>query len=342
MHFSGCPVTQYGAVILDAEGPELTAVERAFFRRADPFGFILFARNLETPEQIIALCAEMRAAVGREAPILIDQEGGRVQRLRPPLGRQWLPPLEQVEAAGDLAVKAMYLRYRLIADELTALGIDGNCAPLVDVAGPETHEFLKNRCYGYAPESVSEIGRAVANGLLEGGVLPVVKHIPGHGRAVADSHKGLPVVTAPKAELETVDFAPFRASNDLPMAMTAHLAYSDIDPRPATLSPKVMRFIREDIGFDGLIMSDDISMKALKGTLSEITRDVLAAGCDVVLHCNGTLAEREAVADAAGRMGPAAQLRAERALMARKPPEEVDISALEVLLDRVMQGNVDV
>lgn len=335
-------MTRFGAAIFDAEGFRLTAAEKAFFRRADPFGFILFGRNIDNPDQIRALCAEMRAAVGREAPILIDQEGGRVQRLGPPLGRQWLSPLEQVVQAGAHAVQAMHLRYRLIAAELIALGIDGNCAPLVDVAGPATHGFLKNRCYGYSPEHVTEIGRAVANGLLEGGVLPVVKHIPGHGRAVVDSHKGLPVVDATRAELEAVDFVPFRALNDLPMAMTAHLTYSDIDPRPATVSPKMMRLIREDIGFDGLIMSDDISMQALNGTLPEITRAALAAGCDVVLHCNGTLEEREAVADAAGRMGQAAQSRAERALAARKPPDEVDIPALEAMLDMIMQGNVDV
>jgi beta-N-acetylhexosaminidase len=342
MHFSGHPVTRFGATILDAQGLRLTAAEKALFQRVDPFGFILFGRNIDNPDQIRALCAEMREAVGRAAPILIDQEGGRVQRLRPPLGQQWLPPLEQVAQAGGNAVQAMHLRYRLIAAELKALGIDGNCAPLVDVAGPATHEFLKNRCYGFDPESVAKIGRAVADGLLQGGVLPVVKHIPGHGRAVVDSHKGLPVVTASKAELEAVDFAPFRALNDLPMGMTAHLTYSQIDPRPATISPPMMRLIREEIGFDGLIMTDDISMKALNGTLPEITQDALAAGCDVILHCNGTLAEREAVAEAAGRMTEAAQIRAERALAARKSPDEVDIHALQAMLDSVMQGNADV
>jgi beta-N-acetylhexosaminidase len=331
------PVTRFGATILDAEGLALTAAEKAFFRRVDPFGFILFGRNIDTPDQIRALCAEMREAVGRDAPIMIDQEGGRVQRLGPPLWRQWLPPLEQVTQAGDQAVKAMFLRYRLIAAELSALGIDGNCAPLVDVASPATHEFLKNRCYGYAPDRVAKIGRAVADGLLQGGVLPVLKHIPGHGRAVVDSHKGLPVVDAAFPDLEAVDFAPFKALNDLPMGMTAHLTYAQIDPAPATVSPKMMRLIRECIGFDGLIMTDDISMKALNGTLAEITQNSLSAGCDVILHCNGTLTEREAVADAAGRMTKAAQTRAERALEARKTPDKVDIRALGALLDEIMQ-----
>ena len=335
-------MTRFGATILDAEGPRLSAAEKTFFRRADPFGFILFGRNIDSPDQVRALCAEMRAAVGREAPILIDQEGGRVQRLGPPLWRKWTPPLDQVAQAGDHATQAMFLRYRLIAAELQALGIDGNCAPLVDVARADTHAFLRNRCYGYSAETVAEIGRAVADGLLSGGVLPVVKHIPGHGRAVVDSHKGLPVVDAPEAELTAVDFAPFRALKDLPMGMTAHVTYAAIDPNPATLSSVMMRRVREDIGFDGLIMTDDISMKALAGTLPEIARATLAAGCDVVLHCNGTLAEREAVAEAAGRMGEAAQTRAERALAARKTPDEVDIRALEALLDQMMQGNADV
>ncbi|VAV90669.1 beta-N-acetylglucosaminidase [hydrothermal vent metagenome] len=335
-------MTRFGATILDAEGLRLTAAEKAFFRRADPFGFILFDRNIDSPDQVRALCSEMRTAVGREAPIMIDQEGGRVQRLGPPLWRKWLPPLAQVAQAGDNAARAMRLRYRLIAAELHGLGIDGNCAPLVDVAEPETHTFLKNRCYGYTAETVAEIGRAVADGLLSGGVLPVVKHIPGHGRARVDSHKGLPVVDAPEAELRAVDFAPFRALKDLPMGMTAHVTYAAIDPNPATLSPVMMQVIRRDIGFDGLIMTDDISMQALAGTLPEIARATLVAGCDVVLHCNGTLAEREAVAEAAGRMGEAAQTRAERALAARKPPDEVDIHALEALLDQMMQGNADV
>lgn len=328
----------FGACILDAEGLRLSAAEKALFRAADPFGFILFARNIDTPDQLRALCGDMREAVGREAPITIDQEGGRVQRLRAPRWRDWLPPLEQVAGAGERAAEAMYLRYRLIAAELRDLGIDSNCAPLVDVAGAETHPFLRNRCYGCDAGTVARMGRAVADGLLAGGVLPVVKHIPGHGRAVADSHKELPVVTAPADALAETDFAPFRALNDLPMGMTAHLVYSAIDDRPATTSPVMMRIIRDEIGFDGLIMTDDISMKALSGSLESIARDSLAAGCDVILHCNGTLAERHEVADAAGRMNEAAQARAERALAARMAPDEVDISALEAKLSEIMNG----
>ncbi len=330
----------FGATILDAEGLRLSADERAFFRDADPFGFILFARNLDTPDQIRALCAEMREAVGREAPITIDQEGGRVQRLRPPLARNWLPPLDHVARAGDGAERAMYLRYRLIAHELRDLGIDSNCAPMVDLAGAETHAFLKNRCYGADPDRVAGLGRAVARGLMDGGVLPVLKHIPGHGRATADSHFDLPRVTTDAVTLTTTDFAPFRALNDLPMGMTAHLVYAAIDSEPATISAPMMRLIRDRIGFGGLIMTDDISMKALSGSLADLSRAALDAGCDVILHCNGTLAERRQVAETAGRMTPAAQARAEAALAARHAPADLDICAVEADLSRLMGGTV--
>lgn len=331
-------MTAFGAVILDCEGLRLTPQERALFRTVRPFGFILFARNIESPDQVRALCAEMREAAGHEALITIDQEGGRVQRLRPPHWRDWSAPLDQVETAGAGAAEAMYLRYRLIAGELQSLGIDSNCAPLVDLAGPNTHPFLRNRCYGRDPHTVAEIGRAVADGLLDGGVLPVVKHIPGHGRAEADSHHHLPVVEAPIEVLHDTDFVPFRALCDLPMAMTAHVVYRAVDDAPATTSAQMLRVIRDDIGFDGLIMTDDISMKALSGSLRDMSRAALGAGCDVVLHCNGTLAERQEVADAAGSLSAPAQARAERALARRKRPEPVDIRALSARLEALMGG----
>lgn len=341
MYPGGHPLTRFGATILDAEGLRLTAEEKTFFAAADPFGFILFARNIDSPEQVRALCAEMRDAVGREAPITIDQEGGRVQRLRAPLWREWPAPLDQVRAAGERAEEVMYLRYRLIADELHALGIDSNCAPLVDVAGPTTHPFLQNRCYGFDAATVARMGRAAANGLLHGGVLPVVKHIPGHGRAEADSHLDLPMVDAPHEVLSKSDFAPFAALNDLPLGMTAHLVYSAIDPAPATTSARMMTVIRDEIGFDGLIMTDDISMKALRGSLGGLSRAAIEAGCDVILHCNGTMDERREVAEAAGRMTEIAQRRAERALAARKTPVPVDIPALSAKLDALINGRVD-
>jgi beta-N-acetylhexosaminidase len=329
-----------GACILDAEGLRLSAGERALFGAINPFGFILFARNIDSPEQIRALCGDLRDAVGRDAPITVDQEGGRVQRLRTPLARQWPPPLEHVRRAGAQAGRAMYLRYRLIAAELRGFGIDSNCAPLADLAFPATHAFLRDRCYGSAPAQVAEIGRAVADGLLDGGVLPVLKHLPGHGRARLDSHIELPHVAAAPAELEAADFVPFRALNDLPMGMTAHLVYDAYDPAPATISRRMIDLIRDRIGFDGLIMTDDISMQALSGTLGELSHAAVDAGCDVVLHCNGTLAQRAEVGEAAGRMRAPARRRAQAALAARRVPHAFDIAAAEAELARIMRGGV--
>ncbi|WP_171207279.1 MULTISPECIES: beta-N-acetylhexosaminidase [unclassified Ruegeria] len=330
----------FGAAITDAEGLRLSSEETALFRDMNPFGFILFARNIESSDQVRALCDDFREAVGRNCPITIDQEGGRVQRLRAPLAREWLPPLDHARAAGDQAERAMYLRYRLIARELFELGIDSNCAPMVDVARDETHEFLKNRCYGTDPKSISRIGRAVAQGHLDGGVLPVLKHIPGHGRATLDSHYDLPHVDLGLEDLKSQDFAPFHALNDLPLGMTAHLVYDRIDPQPATISAAMIRLIRDEIGFDGLIMTDDISMKALRGSLADLSRQSLDAGCDVVLHCNGSFDERVEVLQAAGEMTQAAQSRAERALAMRKPPQELDIDAAEAELSALMGGQV--
>ena len=330
----------FGATILDADGHRLTSEEKAFFRDVNPFGFILFARNIDSADQVRALCVDFREAVGRDALITIDQEGGRVQRLRAPLAREWLPPLDYVARAGAGAERAMYLRYRLIADELQKLGIDSNCAPMTDVVFAETHSFLRNRCYGEAPELVSKLGRAVAQAHLDGGVLPVLKHIPGHGRAAIDSHYDLPKASAMLDELAESDFAPFAALNDLPLGMTAHVVYEALDDEPATLSPTVMSYIRSQIGFRGLIMTDDISMKALCGSLADISRSALAAGCDVVLHCNGTLAERAEVAEAAGDMRASSQARAEAALEVRTAPQDIDIDACEAELNALMGGEV--
>lgn len=331
-------MSRFGATILDGDGLRLTEDEKAFFRDVNPFGFILFARNIDTPDQVRALCNDYREAVGRECPITIDQEGGRVQRLRSPTWREWLAPLDFVKVAGENAEQAMYLRHRVIAHELRDIGVDSNCAPMVDVADSQTHDFLRNRCYGTDPTVVAALGRAAADGLLDGGVLPVVKHMPGHGRATADSHFDLPSVDAPRSGLDTQDFAPFKALNDLPMGMTAHLVYDAIDDAPATLSKPAMDVIRKDIGFDGLIMTDDISMKALSGDLSTLSRTSLAAGCDVILHCNGTLSERREVAQAAGEMTDIAQKRAERALQMRKTPDKIDISTYDAELKALLGG----
>lgn len=316
-----------GAAIFGCAGPALLPDERAFFRDADPFGFILFARNVESPDQLRRLTADLRAAVGRDAPILIDQEGGRVQRLRGPHWREWNPPLDTVEDAGSVeaAERIMRARMRVIGAELRAVGIDANCAPLGDVARAETHPFLRNRCYGSDPDTVARIARAVAEGLKDAGVLPVVKHLPGHGLSHLDTHLDLPTVDATLDALRAVDFAPFRALSDLPMAMTAHLVFAALDPGlPATQSPIMIRLIREEIGFQGLLMSDDLNMQALKGSLADRTARTLAAGVDVALHCKGDLAEMQAVAAAAGEMTPEATTRARAALAARTPALALD------------------
>lgn len=310
------------AVIFGCAGPKLLAEEKAFYRDADPFGFILFARNVEEPEQVRRLTGDLREAVGWEAPILVDQEGGRVQRLRAPHWREWSPPLDTVDGAASLeaAERTMRLRAQVIAAELAAVGIDADCIPTLDVVRPETHPFLMNRCYGRSPEVVARIGRAVAEGLIAGGVLPVMKHMPGHGLSHVDTHHDLPTVDASHEELTAVDFAPFRALRDLPMAMTAHLVFAALDAgRPATQSATMIRVIREEIGFKGLLMSDDLNMQALSGTLAERTARTIAAGVDIALHCKGDMAEMVAVAGAAGVMGPDALTRAEAAVAARRP-----------------------
>jgi beta-N-acetylhexosaminidase len=319
------------AVIFGCTGPALTPEERRFFAAADPWGFILFARNVESPGQIARLTASLREAVGRDAPVLIDQEGGRVARLRAPVWREWLPALEECRRLPDRArrVAAMRLRYRMIAAELRAAGIDVDCAPVLDVARAETHAIIRDRTYGEDPDEVAAVGRATADGLLAGGVLPVIKHIPGHGRATLDSHLGLPRVDAPRGAL-AADFAPFRALADLPMAMTAHLVYAAIDAgAPATQSPAMVLVIREEIGFDGLLMTDDLSMQALTGGFGERAARALAAGCDVVLHCNGDAAEMAAVAEAAPRLAGRAAERAAAALARRIAPEPWDMAAAE-------------
>lgn len=337
-----------GATVLGCLWPTLSAQEAAFFRAANPFGFILFARNVQDPAQLRRLTADLRATVGRDAPIFIDQEGGRVQRMRAPQWTEWLPPLDMVQIAMELAepgqgldaaCRAMELRYRIIASELRGVGIDANCAPCLDVASDVTHPFLRNRCFSDDPAVVARLGRAAANGHLAGGVLPVVKHMPGHGRATADSHKDLPTVTASRADLNTHDFAPFKALNDLPMAMTAHIIYTAIDPdRPATTSPKMVQVMRDDIGFGGLLISDDLSMNALTGGFDARAANTIAAGVDIALHCNGKPEEMEPVVAGAGHMSATSMARANAALGMRIAPETVDIAALRSDLSGLMDG----
>jgi len=321
------------AFIAGCSGVRLTEDERAFFRAAEPWGFILFARNVEDPDQVRALVEGLREAVGWTAPVLIDQEGGRVQRLRAP---HWTddPPAEAFGAlylADQMAaLEAVRLNSRAIAADLSALGIDVDCLPVADLRHPDGHGIIGNRAYGTEPEPVAALARAAAVGLLEGGVLPVLKHIPGHGRAPVDSHEKLPVVAAPRAVLEEQDFAAFRALADLPLGMTAHVVYADIDAaHPATTSPKVVaEVIRGSIGFSGLLMSDDLSMGALAGDMRTRGRDAIGAGCDMLLHCNGRLGEMEDVAAVSPLLGGVAYERAGRALALREACDEVDAAEL--------------
>ncbi|WP_199259086.1 beta-N-acetylhexosaminidase [Paracoccus binzhouensis] len=318
-----------GATILGGiAGPDLDRAERDFFRAADPWGFILFARNVDTPDRLRRLTAELRETVGRDAPVLIDQEGGRVQRMRAPHWTDWPAPLDQA-GRGE---RAIWLHHHLLAQELRAVGIDADCAPVLDIARADTHPFLKNRCLGADADTVIRLGRVAAQAMLAAGVLPVVKHMPGHGRARVDSHKDLPVVEASLDELRATDFAPFRALADLPMAMTAHIRFTAIDDAPATASAAVIELIRREIGFDGLLMSDDIGMQALSGSPAERAATTIAAGCDLVLSCNETLAQMEEIVSAAGTMSPRALVRGQAALALRRAPLAGDTAALRAEL----------
>lgn len=319
------------AVILGCAGPDLTPDEAAFFRAARPWGFILFRRNVVDDAQLRALTHALRDCVGWEAPVFVDQEGGTVQRLRPPLARDW--PDANTQTGG---IEAVRLRHRLMAAELRAGGIDGNCAPVIDVAGPETHPFLQRRIWSSDPAEVARIARAAAEAMLEGGVLPVIKHLPGHGAANADTHHDLARCRLSLAELEARDFVPVRALADLPLGMTSHVVYEALDPdTPATHSATVLSYLRQTLGFDGLLMTDDLNMNALGGALSDRAARAIAAGCDLVLHCSGVLAEMEAVVPECGALSGKALERANRALAARRTPTPIDMAALTAEFERL-------
>lgn len=328
------------ALIVGLSGLELTDLERQFFRDLDPWGFILFRRNVADREQVARLTAALRDAVGRHAPVLIDQEGGRVQRMAPPVWPAYPPGRAYGQLSSPFARReAAWLGARLIAHDLHEVGVDVDCLPVLDVPSPGAHDVIGDRAYGDTPETVARLGRAASEGLLAGGVLPVVKHIPGHGRAGADSHHDLPVVTASLAELDAHDFAPFRILADMPLAMTAHVVFTAIDPeRPVTTSPVAIRdIIRGAIGFDGLLMSDDLSMKALQGSFADRARESIAAGCDVVLHCNGDRAEMEQIAGATPLLTGEAELRASRALgRILKTVEPLDVAEARARLHELL------
>jgi beta-N-acetylhexosaminidase len=331
------------AFITGVAGTALTDEERGFLREAQPWGFILFKRNIAGPEPLRRLIDDFRATVGYDAPVLVDQEGGRVQRLGPP---EWpsYPPGGAYGALFDrdreAGLAAARLGARLIAADLAPLGIDVDCLPIADVPVPGADPVVGDRAYGTEPDKVAAIAGAIAEGLAEGSVLPVLKHIPGHGRATADSHQKLPVVSTDRETLDRTDFAAFRLLKTLPMAMTAHVVFSAIDPVvPATTSPRIVRdVIRDSIGFQGLLMSDDISMGALSGSLTERTGAAIAAGCDVILHCNGEMPEMRAVAAAVPELAGEAARRAAAALAAKRPASPIDIVASRGEFARLMGG----
>jgi len=334
------------AAIYGCSGHRLTAEERAFFAETRPWGFILFRRNVDSPDQVKALVDELRDSVGRaDAPVLIDQEGGRVQRLGPPHWPKYPPGSAYLKAVNDpmAARELVRLGARLIAHDLRELGITVDCVPVLDVPVPGAHDIIGDRAYAQDPATVTRLGRAAAEGLLAGGVLPIIKHIPGHGRAFADSHHDLPVVETDLATLDAWDFAPFKALSDMPMAMTAHVVFTAVDARrPATTSKKGIRLMREHLGFSGLIMSDDLSMQALSGTLTERAEQSLKAGCDVVLHCNGDLGEMRQVAEGTGKLKGEARRRAEASL-ARivHTPEPLDVVEARARLEAALSGRFD-
>jgi beta-N-acetylhexosaminidase len=330
------------AFIVGVSGFVLTDEERAFLREQQPWGFILFKRNIDTPTQVSDLVGELRKVIARDdAPVLIDQEGGRVQRLGPPhwlsypSGAVFSALYDQNRAAG---LEAARLSSRLIAADLTDLGITVDCLPLADVPVAGADAVIGNRAYGTEPDKVAAIARAVTDGLVQGGVLPILKHIPGHGRATADSHMALPRVDTSTAELARTDFAAFKPLADLPMAMTAHVVFSAFDAaQPATTSATMIeQVIRGAIGFQGLLMSDDVSMNALEGSIAERTRAIVAAGCDMVLHCNGKMDEMRQAAAETPILSGEALARADRALASRKAPQPFDRVATRKALDELI------
>ncbi len=319
-------------VVWGVAGKTLQNWEWSFFRDADPFGFILFGRNVTDPEQTSRLVSDLREAVGRNAPVLIDQEGGRVQRIGPPHVPAYPPAAEYGRIARrDLtqACEAVRLGHALLGRDLSRLGINVDCAPVLDLAVEGASSVIGDRSFSADPETVACLGSAACEGLAEAGVLPVVKHVPGHGRATVDSHKELPVVETSRETLQENDFVPFRALAEVPMAMTAHVVYTAFDAgNPLTTSKHGIRdLIRGTLGFNGLLISDDLSMEALSGSLEDRARGTLDAGCDLALHCNGKFSEMKRIAGAVPATGKDVEVRWERAFAwldsRRRDPGEI-------------------
>jgi beta-N-acetylhexosaminidase len=331
------------AFICGLKGLALEPEERSFLKETSPWGIILFRRNIESRDQLISLTTEIRHVLGRQAPILVDQEGGRVQRLNAPQWKSYPSAARFIEVTSNLenAKRLAWLGARLIAYDLREVGIDVDCLPVLDVPTDGAHEIISDRAYARDCQQVAQLGRAAAEGLMAGGVAPIMKHIPGHGRALSDSHLELPTVSAPLSELEQLDFVSFHANADLPMAMTAHVVYSAIDPEnPGTLSKVIIQeIIRKNIGFNGLLMTDDLSMKALSGDFRSRAERAIAAGCDVVLHCNGDLEEARQVAEGAPLLRDKSAHRAERALDAITRIAPFDVSKALAEFDAAFIGS---
>lgn len=332
------------AFITGLKGTSITADERAFLRDAWPMGLILFKRNIANPHQLRELIEQFRAIRGSDAPVFIDQEGGRVQRMGPP---HW-PAYPAGAVYGELyrrepalGLRAAWLGARLIAADLAAVGITVDCLPLADVPVAGADQVIGDRAYGDTAKQVAAIAAAVAEGLQAGGVLPVIKHLPGHGRATADSHQQLPVVTADRATLQATDFAAFvPLAAAAPFGMTAHVVFTALDPAlPATTSTIMIgQVIRGFIGFSGALMTDDVSMGALSGPIAERVRRSLAAGCDLILHCNGELTEMRDVAASCPELGGAALERTARALASRREPDAIDLAAARAEFTQLVSG----
>jgi beta-N-acetylhexosaminidase len=323
------------AVIYGLGGSELTQNEKNFFEDVDPYGFIVFQRNVDTPEKLQRLTEDLRSISGRaDLPILVDQEGGRVARMCEPHWRKAPAPTafgELYTVNPEAALEAVELNSRLFACEQYIAGINVNCLPMLDVRTPTSNEaVIGDRAYSDDVAAIIALGRAAANGSLRGGVLPVIKHMPGHGRAVVDSHEDVPIVDATIAQLESIDFAPFRALADLPLGMTGHLIYPEIaGDEVSTLSRTIIQDVIRSkspgrIGFDGLLMTDDLSMGALKIDYASRARGALSAGCDIVLHCNGDSSEMEAVASEIPELSGKSLERAQSALNWLREPNDFD------------------
>lgn len=329
------------AVIFGLEGETLTADEYAFFKDVNPWGFILFARNVDTPEQVSRLCQDIRNCVGRDALIFIDQEGGRVRRLRPPHWRDY--PAGSVygeiyQTDREAGRRAIWLGHRLMADDLRTIGVTADCAPVLDLPQQEADPIISDRAFGSEVAQIVDLANAAMSGLMSGGVAPVIKHIPGHGRAKVDSHLELPEIDTPLAQLSNTDTATFKALASAPMAMTAHAVYSAVDTAPLTVSPKAIQsLVREHIGFDGLLMTDDLDMKALKaGSLRQKAEQALAAGCDIALHCNGVMRDMTDVADGAKPLSGKALERAAIADLCADAPEPLDRATTDAEFDELL------